>query len=840
MEFLSTVPDFSNNEEQKHRFFGEHKEFPSLMDTAETLQTAAKRRVSTPPTLNDETFFSIEDPVEDDEIDAGLWYYGGGTGSVAKSARLTRGATSGRQSPPLSRNKKNATFSNDTAPSVGRSATSSIQITPATIRNSDDKNMTASHTNKRTSSIHRRNRRNLSTGDISSNQQFSITYAKSSYFPSRSAKDSSLFRLIVTLQLCLVRIEEANSVLFKGRARYNYFSFGSSLKLEKRSSNGSESSKRSSSGHGTVPQKQSSLTSACGWTWGYNLFAFAGVGFGISSFLSIQSRSKNSGDTLQFLKSAGKVTTIALASKFIRKRWRILCMNARLADSAESIEDWVFDWICLVHDEKHGLGKKREYESNHRKDLRKATLWYSSGSLRFQLIKRAMDLLYASFGKAVELTRGRRGIESNDVVQEQKSSGLWVSVVAALAASYYNVIGPASKSAEVVTSSSSTSVIQNTWGIVSLTAVKRASLEATRILKGAAIADRIDILGVSCFILSRDPFPKLTTALRKIHRQESFANEVRLSTIHEQSSVHPSCTNGEVFEKKDIILHLSGGGFFAHTIASDLPYLLDWSAATNAVVIIPEYALLPHHKFPDAILEVAQLYNSLRSGHASTLLGFQPDRIIVSGESVGGNLAFALCVGLTIGDFGDRLTNGHLLPRRSEGEDAISDDENEIPDDLIYHEGSFESLSPKAADLPVALLVCCPVLNMTLDSTPSRILGANDPVLPSGLVVAISDSYLPMDGAVAKSHPLASPYFAPDSVLQKFPPVLIFSSYEDPFLDDAVNFNARLRRAGVNSNLRAVHNMPHAFWALSTAGIPEARQVQNDCKEWLSNALRSF
>lgn len=425
-----------------------------------------------------------------------------------------------------------------------------------------------------------------------------------------------------------------------------------------------------------------------------------------------------------------------------------------------------------------------------------------------------MDLLYASFGKAVELTRGKRGIDSNNADLEPKSSRLWVTVVAALAASYYNVIGPASKSAQVVTSSS-TSVIQNTWGIVSLTAVKRASLEATRILKGAAIADRIDIFGVSCFILSRNPFPKLTTALRKIHRQESFANEVRLSTIHEQSLVHPSYTNGEVFDKKDIILHLSGGGFFAHTIASDLPYLLDWSAATNAVIIIPEYALLPGHKFPDAVVEVARLYKSLRCGYTATILGFQPDRIVVSGESVGGNLAFALCVGITMGDCGDSNFHDHPLSGRSDREDPASDDEIETSDELIHHENFLAK-----ANLPDALLVCCPVLNMTLDSTPSRILGANDPVLPSGLVRAISNSYLPNEGAFSKSHPLASPYFAPDSVLSTFPPVLIFTSYEDPFLDDSVNFNARLKRAGVNSSLRAVHDMPHAFWALTTAGIP--------------------
>lgn len=103
-----------------------------------------------------------------------------------------------------------------------------------------------------------------------------------------------------------------------------------------------------------------------------------------------------------------------------------------------------------------------------------------------------MDLLYASIGKAIEITRGHEVIESS--VSASKSSTLWTYVVASLTASYYNVIGPSAKSASSL-ANRPTSIIQNAWGMVSLPAVKKASLEATRILKGAAIADRIEICG---------------------------------------------------------------------------------------------------------------------------------------------------------------------------------------------------------------------------------------------------------------------------------------------------------------------------------------------------------
>jgi acetyl esterase/lipase len=138
-------------------------------------------------------------------------------------------------------------------------------------------------------------------------------------------------------------------------------------------------------------------------------------------------------------------------------------------------------------------------------------------------------------------------------------------------------------------------------------------------------------------------------------------------------------------------------------------------------------------------------------------------------------------------------------------------------DSLSYNENEDQNTSEcgcesKYADIPDALLLCCPALNLSLDSTPSRIDGANDPVLPSALISTISASYL---GGCPPTDPIASPYYASDSILCSFPPTLIFTSSEDPLLDDSVSFNGRLRSVGVISRLRAVHDLPHAFWGKS-------------------------
>jgi acetyl esterase/lipase len=157
------------------------------------------------------------------------------------------------------------------------------------------------------------------------------------------------------------------------------------------------------------------------------------------------------------------------------------------------------------------------------------------------------------------------------------------------------------------------------------------------------------------------------------------------------------------------------------------------------------------------------------------VLGFQSDKIIVSGESVGGNLAAALTVTIIMDQMEHQsieLTASKSMEFVNDREDDLSGSENE--------DGSSDS-SRFNIFVPDALIIGCPALNLSLELTPSRVEGANDPVLPSGLIAAISNSYIPLDGDYPKTHPIASPYFASDEILRQFPPTLIFTSSEDPF-----------------------------------------------------------
>ena len=457
--------------------------------------------------------------------------------------------------------------------------------------------------------------------------------------------------------------------------------------------------------------------------------------------------------------------------------------------------------------------------------------------------------------------------------QIQQTSSFWISdgelrflIVRKALEAYYSLTGADddSKDKSQQLPSHFRDLMQHSWGLVSQPGVKNFSLKASSLMKGASVADRIEIAGVPCFVISKHPCPELAAAIQRFHRKDRRKLSLQLSTIDESQESTPATLDATIpkklfagtndnYRQQDIILHCTGGGFFAHMIAFDLLYLLDWSAATGAVVICPEFLLLPEHTFPTALQEITNVYSTLVSGDAVSTLGFEVNNIGVTGESTGGNLAAALCVNLCLDADKDTTTNNSNSGGK-EGQDppsppkpsSDSEDEYLFPESVgsISNSGSgsgseeqTESIRSGAVRLPDALMLSCAVLNLSPEITHSRVLGTEDPVLPSGVISAISDAYLPPSLGISKKHLLASPFYAPDSILARFPPTLLFASSNDPLLDDSVVFNQRLRSLGVESELRAVQNMPHAYWGLGTAGFPEAKQVQKECREWLSHQL---
>ena len=149
-----------------------------------------------------------------------------------------------------------------------------------------------------------------------------IAATTNSLHPERSADDSLLFRLAVILQLCLVRIEEAEKIIFT--SKYD------------------------------VPKENSNLE-PCSDTimpvfhyfyWGKSiLFTVASTAAVIllgRRYETAFQRQKIS--TPSIIKGIGSIS----AALLIRRGWMNLCMNARLAHTMLSLEDWQHQWNLVL------------------------------------------------------------------------------------------------------------------------------------------------------------------------------------------------------------------------------------------------------------------------------------------------------------------------------------------------------------------------------------------------------------------------------------------------------------------------------------------------------------
>ncbi len=94
---------------------------------------------------------------------------------------------------------------------------------------------------------------------------------------------------------------------------------------------------------------------------------------------------------------------------------------------------------------------------------------------------------------------------------------------------------------------------------------------------------------------------------------------------------------------------LGGGGPGLHDfICAEL-------ASTPVLVIAVDYRRAPEHPFPAAFDDCLKVWRALRTG----LLKLDPERMLVAGDSAGGNLAAALCLALR--DAGEPLPCAQVL-----------------------------------------------------------------------------------------------------------------------------------------------------------------------------------
>lgn len=112
-----------------------------------------------------------------------------------------------------------------------------------------------------------------------------------------------------------------------------------------------------------------------------------------------------------------------------------------------------------------------------------------------------------------------------------------------------------------------------------------------------------------------------------------------------------------VDEAAPVVVFAHGGGFVFGTLNSHDDFCRRMSRGLDAVVVAVDYRLAPEHRYPAGMEDVHTVARWVRD-HADEL-GADTDRLVLAGDSAGGNLA--ACAALRARDFGGPSVRAQLL-----------------------------------------------------------------------------------------------------------------------------------------------------------------------------------
>jgi len=92
-----------------------------------------------------------------------------------------------------------------------------------------------------------------------------------------------------------------------------------------------------------------------------------------------------------------------------------------------------------------------------------------------------------------------------------------------------------------------------------------------------------------------------------------------------------------------IVVHIHGGGFVSMSSATHRVYVNRWVKELNAIHFSIDYRLAPKNMYPDGLDDVWQAYLWIIN-YAETILGIKKQKILITGDSAGGNLAVGIFI----------------------------------------------------------------------------------------------------------------------------------------------------------------------------------------------------
>jgi acetyl esterase/lipase len=229
------------------------------------------------------------------------------------------------------------------------------------------------------------------------------------------------------------------------------------------------------------------------------------------------------------------------------------------------------------------------------------------------------------------------------------------------------------------------------------------------------------------------------------------------------------------------VFEIHGGGFIVGSIAMMDPWCQAVAAEIDAVVVSVEYRLAPEHPFPAGIEDC---YAALSwTAQNAAVLGIDPERIAIAGQSAGGGLAA-----------------GTALLARDRGGPKVRFQLLEIPE--LDHRLETHSMR-------------------TFTDTPLW----NRPNAEWSWRHYLGPDH---QGDVS---PYASPALARD--LSGLPPAYVSTMEFDPLRDEGIDYALRMLQAGVSVEL---HSYPGTFHG--SAMLPDADSSRRNAREVMAALAR--
>ncbi len=223
-----------------------------------------------------------------------------------------------------------------------------------------------------------------------------------------------------------------------------------------------------------------------------------------------------------------------------------------------------------------------------------------------------------------------------------------------------------------------------------------------------------------------------------------------------------------------VVLYLHGGAFIAETPMLHGALLARICRASRCRGLMPSYRLSPEHRYPAALDDCMAAYRWLLAQ------GHEAGRIVVAGDSAGGNLTLAL-----------------LLRLRDEG----------LP-------------------LPAGAVALSPVTDLTFSGESVQRNDGVDDMFSADSMDGLVPVYLA--DRDLRTHPHVSPLFGDFTGL---PPLLVIVGSTELLLDDSVRVAQRWPQA----TLLVWDGMPHVFVAFDF--LPEAREATQRIGRFVRDCL---